>query len=220
MQKLILILQPPTEELDDLIKSFNSHPSQFAVSAVKSKSALFSSLKSDDSVDLVVIDTVLGDGKESGLPLIRQLRDLNSDLPILAVADHGGVKEAAEAIEAGASDFLVRAHDLNKRVSTLIRKTQAIFELLQSKRQLYSHLSYLCERVQADYQIVGQSEVIRSLINQIERLADIPRPILILGERGTGKELVAHAIHTAGIGPQKTFCSCQLRRFYRFSSRK
>jgi DNA-binding NtrC family response regulator len=131
--------------------------------------------------------------------MIRRLRDLDPEVPVIVAADRGSVDRAARAIDAGASEFLVTGERLRERIGTLLGKMRGLFEAIDRNRRLDEQNARLREAIQARFQIVGESPQIKGLIDQIQRVARVPRPLLITGERGTGKELVARAIHfTAG----------------------
>ncbi len=128
---------------------------------------------------------------------VRSLRACDAELPIVAVATHGDVKLAAEAVSAGATDFLVRGDRLEERVRTLLGKLRRIVLLLRQNRSLAEQNRQLRGTDAERSRLVGESLPIREVRERIARVAVIPRPVLILGERGTGKELVARAIHAA-----------------------
>ncbi len=129
--------------------------------------------------------------------VIAQLRSVVADVPVIAVAEQGNVSAAASAIDTGATDFLVLGDHLRERVATLLGKLRGLFAVLDRNRALRQHNDQLRESLLARFQIIGDSPVMRKLAEQIRRVSEIPRPVLIIGERGTGKELVARAIHNA-----------------------
>ncbi len=148
--------------------------------------------------DVIVADYELGDGTHSGAGLFECIRETCGELPLVAVAERGNVELASEAIEAGASDFMVRAGRLTDRVHTLLDKLGPTLELMHRNRMLQEQNMLLRRAATERYEIVGDSRQIRDVLDRIGRVAAIPRPVLLTGERGTGKELVARAIHTAG----------------------
>jgi DNA-binding NtrC family response regulator len=153
--------------------------------------------------DLVIADYTLGDGKLTGAKLIRAVRKACGDLPFVAVAEHGDVAIAAQAIEAGANDFMVRSGKLSDRARTLLDKIGPHLSLINRNRVLQEQNMLLREAAGRQYRIVGDSPQVREVLDRISRVAGIPRPVLITGERGTGKELVARAIHVAGGEPSR-----------------
>jgi DNA-binding NtrC family response regulator len=158
-------------------------------------------LGSDEPYDLVAVDFVLGDGTGGGAEAFRAVRKIDPEVPLIAVAEAGNVEVAASAIRAGATDFLVRGHNLAERVTTLLGKVSNLLKLIRNNRILDTYNKLLMQEAGARYEIVGESEPMRRVVEQIERVAKVPRPVLITGERGTGKELVARAIHAAAGKP-------------------
>ena len=133
-----------------------------------------------------------------GLDLIPQIRNLADNILVVAVSDRGSVESTARAIAAGASDFLVLGNQLRQRIATLLGKLRKLFEVIDRNRLLDEHNANLRESIQARLKILGESPQIKEMVKHIQRVALVPRPVLIVGERGTGKELVARAIHFAG----------------------
>lgn len=194
----VLILDPPDHSVADLRDAVATQlPTGCPVELIDSAASLRERLERSAGIQLVVVHAERGDGTRNGLKLIGQLRERWPDLLIVAAADHGSVASAAEAISAGANDFLVRGEQLAERTATLLSKLQGLVSLLEAKQALHQHNADLQEAIQARYHIVGQSPQIMRMISRIERVADVPRPLLITGERGTGKELVARAVHNA-----------------------
>ncbi len=128
------------------------------------------------------------------------------DVPAVALR-LGGSARASDAVLAGARDFLVCGPNLEDRVATLLGELQAGFEIAERKRRLGEQNARLRRGLEARFQIVGESPRIRRALDQARRVAAIPRSVRIEGERGTGKELEAHAIHLArgaDVGPMVT----------------
>jgi DNA-binding NtrC family response regulator len=199
MLRTILILDPDGSALSDLRSAFASKlPPEWEVQTVTAASDLTRLIQSDGGRHLVVLHERLGDGKGTGLELIRRIRRGDKDVPVVLVADEGNVDSAARAVQAGATDFLVRGDQLPQRIATLLGKMQGLLEIIERNRQLDQQNASLRDAIQSRFQIVGRSSQIKKLIEMIERVSQVPRPVLITGERGTGKELVARAIHAAG----------------------
>jgi DNA-binding NtrC family response regulator len=192
----ILILDPSGRDLEPLREAFSIEVRpEDEVRLVPSVKALLAHLK-DRSRDHVVI---LPDAPSGGLELVPRLRQADAEAPVVVAAERGSVDRAAKAIAAGAADFLVTGEKLRERIRTLLGKLRGLFEAIDRNRQLDDQNARLRESIQARFQIVGESPQIKKMIDQVQRVAKVPRPILIMGERGTGKELVARAIHfTAG----------------------
>mgnify|MGYP001594119636 CR=1 FL=1 len=187
----IVVLDVPEGELRDLEKTFAAAAGEGArVDRVGSLKALEARLASDEGCDLVVLD----DSQPRALAAVRAL---DPELPAIVVAEEGDVDKAAQAIRAGATDFLVRRHRLDERVSTQLEKIRRLLGLVEENRSLARRLR---ESENDRYALIGSSPAIRRLLETARRVAAVPRPVLITGERGTGKELLARAIHDFG-GP-------------------
>jgi DNA-binding NtrC family response regulator len=126
----------------------------------------------------------------SELATLAALRRMDPTAPLIAVSRQGNVEIAAQVTQAGASDLFVVGDRLVERMHTLLAKLAPVLRLRAENQQLKV-------AVQARWALVGQSDGMVELRDTIERVARIPRPVLVEGERGTGKELVARALHAA-----------------------
>ena len=163
--------------------------------------------------DLVVADYNLGDGKTAGSDMVKKLRRACRDLPLVAVAEKGDVDIAADAVRAGANDFMVRSGKLSDRVTTLLKKIGLHLDLINKNRLLQEQNMLLQDAAGEQYRIIGESPQTQAVLDQITRVAAIPRPVLVVGERGTGKELIARAIHLAGGEPTRPMISVNCAAF-------
>jgi len=198
MPKRIIILDTPEKNLQPLGDAFNKASNdQCAITYIHSPKRLTTKLRTGLPWDLLILDGTLSDTKNQGLKLLTKLRNNYPDLPIVVVAEQGNVDIVHQAIQAGATDFLVRSGKLVDRVATLLKKVKPHLNLIDRNRMLSEHNMLLQEAAVRRYQIVGESPQIMAVFNKIEKVAQIPRPVLITGERGTGKELVARGIHQA-----------------------
>jgi DNA-binding NtrC family response regulator len=202
----IVVLDTPGADLRELSEAFGrAGDLRCEVETVGSLEALLKELRGPKPLDLVVLDYEIGDGVRSGKAALSRIRRAEAQVPVIAVARQGSVAVAAEAVEAGATDFLVRGDRLHERVSTLLGKVRQLLELIDHNRALREQNRLLQQAHQERYHIVGESPQILEVLRQIKRVAKIPRPVLIVAERGTGKELVARAIHEASGRASKPF---------------
>ncbi len=214
MTKRILLLDTPGRELRPLTQAFRQAAGEAArVETVSSGRELISILDSGSACELIVLDYVLGDGERSGAEVLQEIRRLDPTVPVVAVAERGDVALAGKAISAGANDFLVRGGRLKQRIHTLLDKVRKLLEVMEQNRVLGEQNMLLREAHRSRYRIVGESPQIQEVIRRIERVARIPRPVLITGERGTGKELVARAIHEAAGGQNRPFVAVNCAAF-------
>ncbi len=151
-----------------------------------------------DPPDLCLIDLSLPDA--SGLDLLGQLRRSNPAVPAIVVTASDSVDDVVAAMKLGASDYVTKPVD-ERRLSVSLRNA-----LRLGRQQL--ELTRLRSEVQQENSpesIVGSSEAMESLRALIRRVAPSEVTVLIVGENGTGKELVARSLHFAGPRAQKPF---------------
>ena len=175
--------------------------------------ALMGSLHQEPATDLVIVPFPEGDGVMSGLDVLRALRAHDAEVPVVAVAEQGDVKAAGDVVAAGATDLLVCGDRLHERVSTVLDKIRRLGALVQQNRLLQEQNRRLRQVEAERYHLVGDSPEMRDVRQRIARVAAIPRPVLIVGERGTGKELVARAIHAASGRGDRPFVALNCAAF-------
>jgi two-component system nitrogen regulation response regulator NtrX len=135
--------------------------------------------------DLVFMDVKMA-GMD-GLEALKRIRDLDGAAVVVMISGHGTIQTAVEATQLGAYDFLEKPLDTD-RVLLTVRNALQTANLREENNRLR-------ESIESRYEIVGKSFAIRALIEKVERVAPTPARVLITGENGTGKELVARAIH-------------------------
>ncbi len=136
------------------------------------------------------IDVVLCDIKMpqmDGMEVLTKATELNSSLPFIMITGHGDIETAVEAIKKGAFDFLQKPLDLN-RILVTIRNAL-------DKKKLINETKTLRKKIYSKYEMIGSSKAIEQVREMIEKIAATDARVLITGENGTGKELVAHLIH-------------------------
>jgi DNA-binding NtrC family response regulator len=138
----------------------------------------------EEEYDVILLDIKMPE--MDGMEVLENLMRIR-DVPVIMISGHGTIETAVEAIKKGAYDFIVKPPDLNR---LLITVRNAI-----DKSDLVSQTKQLKKEVDRKYEIVGESEKIIALKEIISRVAPTTARILILGENGTGKELVARQIH-------------------------
>ncbi|MFV3290882.1 sigma-54-dependent transcriptional regulator [Pseudomonas sp. NY11955] len=126
-----------------------------------------------------------------GLQLLEQLHGRDSELPVLLITGHGDVPLAVQAMRAGAYDFLEKPFATDALLDS-VRRALALRRLVLDNRSLRLALS---DRQQLATRLVGQSPAMQRLREQIGALAGTRADVLILGETGAGKEVVARALH-------------------------
>jgi DNA-binding NtrC family response regulator len=214
MRGHILVLEPPGLSLADLRAVIATVAGEAAdVEVLPDRHSLLQRVRRDASIDLVVVPFPQGDLQVEASQIVRGLREADAELAVVAVADRGDVRTAADAVAAGATDFLVRGDRLEDRVRTLLGKLRRVVALLRQNRELSEQNQRLRGMDGERFRLVGESPQIRDVRERIARVAAIPRPVLILGERGTGKELVARSIHAASHRGDRPFVAVNCAAF-------
>ena len=156
-----------------------------------------------NEADLAVLDLDLGPNRRSGIEICKAIRARLPDLPIIILTGHGTIDDAVTAVKAGAVDFITKDPYLEDKLEISVEKVERILQhaldrkrLEEENRELRATNERLRKAAGRRWQIVGDSKEMRTVMTKIERVAPVPRPVLVLGPRGTGKELVARAIHT------------------------
>jgi two-component system nitrogen regulation response regulator NtrX len=129
-----------------------------------------------------------------GLEALQRVRELDPQAQVVMISGHGSIQTAVEATQLGAYDFLEKPLDTDRILLTLRNALQHVVLVSENVR--------LKQEVRAQYKIVGSSKAIRHVIDLIEKVAPTPARVLITGDNGTGKELVARAIHA--LSPRAT----------------
>jgi len=150
---------------------------------------------SSATVQLILLDVKMA-GMD-GLEVLQKVRERNIDLPVIMISGHGTIETAVEATKLGAFDFLPKPLDRDKLLVT-IRNALNQANLSVEYRKLR-------ESVEAKWQILGESPKIREILDVIERVAPTDARVLIMGENGSGKELVARALHRQSKRSAKPF---------------
>ena len=138
-----------------------------------------------EDYDLVLCDIKMP--KMDGVEVLQTVRENGIDIPFIMLTGHGNISTAVEAMKAGAFDFISKPPDLN-RLLTSVRNALEI-------KNLVSENIKLKKRIAKKYKIIGESEAINKVLIMIEKVAPTDARVLITGENGTGKELVANYLH-------------------------
>ncbi len=155
-------------------------------------------LVKEESFDVVLLDMNFKPGDTSGREGIRWLKkilEIEPQTNIVTITAYGGINTAVKAMKAGAMDFIVKPWHNEKILSTV----SAAMKLSQSRRKvnrLKTQQKILSSEIDNQFPgIIGQSPAIQKMLRDIDKVARTEANVLVLGENGTGKELVARAIH-------------------------
>ncbi len=140
---------------------------------------------SKNEYDLVICDIKMP--KMDGLEVLSKSKEQNIETPFIMISGHGDLETAVECIKIGAYDYISKPPDLNRLLTTIRNALNNQNLKIENKR--------LKKQVDSRYKIIGESIQVRELEKIIQKISKTNARVLITGENGTGKELVAHAIH-------------------------
>lgn len=139
----------------------------------------------DKTFDLVLCDIKMP--KMDGIEFLEKAGEVNADVPIIMISGHGNIETAVEAVKKGAYDYISKPPDLNRLLIT-IRNAM-------DKSTLVMETKVLKRRVSRVQEMIGESSPIKKIKETIEKVAPTDARILITGDNGVGKELVARWVH-------------------------
>ena len=138
--------------------------------------------------DLILLDLVMPG--EDGISFLRWLRENGHEMPVLVVSALDTAQTAVQALQSGAADYIVKGFDieeLRRRVANLLKLSELAEENTRLRRELVADGQF--------GRLLGASEPMRRVFEMAERVAATDATALILGESGTGKDLLAQEIH-------------------------
>jgi len=139
----------------------------------------------DKSYDLVLCDIKMP--KIDGIEFLQKAGEVNPDIPIIMISGHGNIETAVEAVKKGAYDFISKPPDLNRLLITIRNAME--------RNSLVSETKVLKRKVSRVQEMIGHSAPIQRIKDTIDKVAPTDARILITGENGVGKELVARWVH-------------------------
>lgn len=147
-------------------------------------------LKLVEEVDLDIVLTDLKMPGKDGIEILKSVRELSPQTLVLIMTAHATVETAVEAMRLGAQDYILKPlvfEDVLRRIRHLMEHRSFAWEIQMLRREVSRHVS--------TDQPVGRSNAIREMLGLIEKVAPTPATVLITGESGVGKEVVARTIH-------------------------
>ncbi len=183
----------------------------YATEAVKSPAAVIKAVEANDYA-LVLMDlnyardTTSG---QEGLELLQKLQGLDATLPVVVMTAWASVDIAVEAMRRGARDFVTKPWD-NPRLLAIIRNQLELGSAVRAYRRLEQENELLRGSGKAGPALIAQSAAMRPVLEVIARVGPSDANILITGENGTGKGLVAQALHAVSLRAGKPFISVNM----------
>lgn len=180
----ILIIEDEDAIRRVLIKILKEEDSNFdTIEAADGKLGLQAFEKED--FDLVICDIKMP--KMDGVEMLEAAKKLKPEIPFLMISGHGDLDTAVQTMRMGAFDYISKPPDLNRFIHVVRNALD--------KKNLVTENKQLKKRVSKNFEMIGQSEAIKKIKDLIEKVAPTDARVLITGENGTGKELVAHWLH-------------------------
>jgi DNA-binding NtrC family response regulator len=179
------------------------------VTSVSSPAGLLEAVRSE-SFDVAIIDLNYArdttSGRE-GLDLLPQIHAIDASLPVIVMTAWGTIDVAVEAMRRGARDFLEKPWD-NHRVLALVRNQVSYSREVRNGRRLEAENQLL--RAASDEDFIAEAPAMRAVLDTVERIAPSDASVLITGENGTGKGLIARMVHKLSQRSGKSFISVNM----------
>jgi len=181
--KMRRILEIMLQQMDFIV--YQAEDGQQALTLIK-----------EQSIDLIISDLQMPN--LDGLGLLKQLRSESNLVPVIMVTAHGTIETAVAAMQYGASDYILRPFEL-EAVEAAIQRALKLAKVEQEN-------SFLRAEINAGWgEFIGNSKAMQHIYTLIQQVAPTKTGVLIQGDTGTGKELVARAIHKASPRKDKLF---------------
>ena len=139
----------------------------------------------DEEFAAILLDVKMP--KMDGMEVLKELQANSNEVPVIMISGHGTMETAVEAVKKGAYDFVQKPMDLNRLLVTIRNAME--------KGSLVTETKVLKRKVGKTREILGDSPGVKKIIEKIEKVAPTDARVLITGENGTGKELVARWLH-------------------------
>jgi two-component system nitrogen regulation response regulator NtrX len=188
----ILIIDDEKEicESMKMILEYEGYSVDYSTSAIKGLN-----LAEEKQISCLLLDIQMPE--MSGFEVLKKVKEVNPSLSVIIISAHGSVENAIKATRLGAFDFIEKPIDRDKlliSVRNAVEQVKLLTENIEIKKTL-----------EVDGEILGQSKGIKSILELIDKVAPLDTRVLITGENGTGKELVARAIHKKSQRKDKSF---------------
>jgi len=148
-----------------------------------------------DSYDMVITDIKMPE--MDGMEVLSKIMETKPDTAVIMISGHGDIDTAVESIKKGAYDFIEKPLDLNRLLITVKNATERTNLVVETKA--------LKKKVNRTFEMIGDSEPMMKMREMIDKVAPTDARVLILGSNGTGKELVARAMHEGSRRAQGPF---------------
>ncbi|MDG2416167.1 MAG: sigma-54 dependent transcriptional regulator [Pelagibacterales bacterium] len=184
IDKKILIIDDE-KDIRDSISGILNDEGYTPVTAKNSNEALIT--LNENTFDVIVLDIWLNDSELDGIQLLKEIKKFNAEIPVLIISGHGNIEIAVEAIKNGAYEFIEKPFSSERLLLTVKRSIETSLFKRENKSLKQKNLD--------DYKFIGDSNTIIKVKQLIDKVAPTSSRVIIYGDSGTGKDLVAKEIH-------------------------
>ena len=196
MKKILII--DDEKDIRFLLSSILADEDYFTIEASNIQEA---EKKIDTEIfDLALVDISLGDKKKDGISLLKKIKKINSDIPVIMISGHATIQIAVDSIKEGAFEFLEKPFNTS-RLLNFVKRALENFDLKKENKKL-NNLFF------DTYELIGNSNSIKEIKNTINKISQSDCRVLISGPSGSGKELVARTIHKNSKRKDNPFVVC------------
>jgi len=216
----ILIIDDQKDVLDYIEKVLRKKEYR-VIKCNNAAEALGTFYEAAENLQLVILDLDLGTSVLDGLDILEKMKKASPEIPVIILTGKGSISSAIKALKLGAADFLEKDLYIEQHLEASVDKVKALLKVVEENKRLKKEREHLLkksaffdEALKKKYVLVGESGAMNGLRREIRQVASIPRPVLIYGERGTGKELVAANIHFSSNRSGKPFIVVNCAAFH------
>ncbi|EDM25133.1 sigma-54 dependent transcriptional regulator/response regulator [Lentisphaera araneosa HTCC2155] len=203
-KKKILIVDDEIHTCQGLARALKYEWETFTASNGKEAIKIFE----DNPVDIILTDVKMPG--MNGIELLRQLKNIRPETPAIVMSAYNETETVVDAVKAGAYDFITkpfRLDDLDGVLKTAVQASPS-FQLPSTKKATSAQLPAIAQTAKGSKnspQIIYQSVAMENVLRTVQQIAPARSSVLITGETGTGKEVIAKAIHAASTRSKKAF---------------
>lgn len=180
----ILVIEDESAIRRVLVKILSEENDNYQVEEAEDGLKGIEKIKNED-YDLVLCDIKMP--KMDGVEVLEASKKIKPEIPLVMISGHGDLETAVNTMKLGAFDYISKPPDLNRLLNTV--------RIALDRKELVVENTRLKKKVGKNHQMIGESKAIHNIKEMIEKVAPTDARVLITGENGTGKELVAHWIH-------------------------